>query len=104
MNAPQPPTRARVAIIGAGIAGATCAQILQAAGHAVHVVDKSRGAGGRMATKRLQWTDAQGATRQARFDHGAPGFAAEDPASANLLADRQMSHQKAAWMLRSHLS
>ena len=80
MNAPQPPTRARVAIIGAGIAGATCAQILQAAGHAVHVVDKSRGAGGRMATKRLQWTDAQGATRQARIDHGAPGFAAEDPA------------------------
>lgn len=80
MNATQPPTRARVAIIGAGIAGATCAHVLQAASHSVHVIDKSRGAGGRMATKRLQWTDAQGATRQARIDHGAPGFAAEDPA------------------------
>lgn len=31
-------------------------------------------------------------------------LASEDPASANLLADRQMSHQKAAWMLRSHLN
>lgn len=26
-----------------------------------------------------------------------------DPATSNLLADRQMAHQKAAWMLRSHL-
>lgn len=31
-------------------------------------------------------------------------IAEEDPASANLLADRQTAHQKAAWMLRSHLN
>lgn len=30
-------------------------------------------------------------------------LADEDPASSNLLADRQMAHEKAAWMLRSHL-
>ena len=29
--------------------------------------------------------------------------AEEDPATSNLLAERQMAHQKAAWMLRSHL-
>lgn len=29
--------------------------------------------------------------------------AQDDPATSNLLADRQMWHQKAAWMLRSHL-
>jgi len=28
----------------------------------------------------------------------------EDPATSNLLADRQMAHQKAAWMLKSHLA
>ncbi len=27
----------------------------------------------------------------------------EDPATSNLLADRQLAHQKAAWILRSHL-
>ncbi|NBS69843.1 DNA starvation/stationary phase protection protein [bacterium] len=30
-------------------------------------------------------------------------LAAEDPATSNLLAERQMQHEKAAWMLRSHL-
>jgi len=29
--------------------------------------------------------------------------AEEDPATSNLLADRQMAHQKATWMLKSHL-
>ena len=33
----------------------------------------------------------------------AAKVAPEDPATSNLLADRQMAHQKAAWMLRSHL-
>jgi starvation-inducible DNA-binding protein len=34
---------------------------------------------------------------------GATLTAEEDPATSNLLAERQMAHQKAAWMLRSHL-
>ena len=76
MTVPRLPPLSNIAIIGAGIAGATCARLLHTAGQVVRVVDKSRGAGGRMATKRLEWTDAQGATRQARLDHGAPGFAA----------------------------
>ena len=29
--------------------------------------------------------------------------AKKDPATANMLADRQMAHEKDAWMLRSHL-
>lgn len=82
MTEARPTAPSTVAVIGAGIAGATCARVLHAAGHTVRVVDKSRGAGGRMATKRLQWTDAQGVTHQARIDHGAPGFAIEDPAFA----------------------
>jgi malic enzyme len=34
----------KVAVIGAGIAGASCARALAAAGISAHVVDKSRGA------------------------------------------------------------
>lgn len=71
------PTEApRVAVIGAGIAGSSCAHALAQAGCAVHVVDKARGSGGRLATRHMQWTDAQGHQRSAALDHGAPGFAA----------------------------
>ncbi|MEX0271978.1 NAD(P)/FAD-dependent oxidoreductase [Leptolyngbyaceae cyanobacterium UHCC 1019] len=42
-----------IAIIGAGIAGLTCAQQLQQAGYRVVVLEKSRGVGGRLATRRL---------------------------------------------------
>jgi predicted NAD/FAD-dependent oxidoreductase len=66
----------KVAVIGAGIAGATCARALSVSGCAVHVVDKSGGAGGRLATRRVEWLDRQGRRRIARFDHGVPAFTA----------------------------
>jgi renalase len=47
-----------IAVIGAGIAGLTCARRLQQAGKAVVLVDKSRGLGGRLATRRLGGTHA----------------------------------------------
>ncbi len=47
-----------IAIVGAGMSGLTCAQSLQQAGYKVVVIDKSRGLGGRMATRRLQGTHA----------------------------------------------
>ncbi|MUH00977.1 FAD-dependent oxidoreductase [Scytonema sp. UIC 10036] len=42
-----------VAVIGAGMAGLVCAQQLSQAGYSVIVVEKSRGLGGRVATRRL---------------------------------------------------
>ncbi len=42
-----------VAVIGAGLAGLTCAQQLRQAGYQVIVLEKSRGLGGRAATRRL---------------------------------------------------
>jgi renalase len=51
-----------VAIIGAGVAGLTCGRVLQQAGYRVVLLEKSRGVGGRLATRRLHET---------RADHGS---------------------------------
>jgi renalase len=64
-----------IAIIGAGIAGLACAQRLQSGGHSVTLFDKGRGAGGRMATRRV--TTPVG---EIAFDHGAQYFNVRDPA------------------------
>ena len=70
-----------VAIIGAGLAGLTCARVLMEAGHAVRLFDKGRAPGGRLATKRL---DAHGTTL--RIDHGAQYLRPRDTGFAALLA------------------
>lgn len=64
----------RTAVIGAGMAGLTCAAALRAAGGSVTVFDKARGPGGRMSTRRLALTEGE-----VTFDHGAPVFTARDP-------------------------
>jgi len=56
-----------VAIIGAGLAGVAAAGDLIAAGKSLLLIDKSRGVGGRMATRRHGDT---------RIDHGAQFFTA----------------------------
>lgn len=58
----------RVAVIGAGLTGLTAARRLADAGCAVMVFDKSRGLGGRLATRR---------TELGPIDHGAPGVPQE---------------------------
>ena len=65
----------RIAIIGAGMAGLTCATRLTENGHEVTVFDKGRGPGGRMATRRVEH---EGETF--RFDHGAQYFTAREMA------------------------
>lgn len=57
-------------IIGAGIAGLTAAHTLHTRGWSVVVLDKGRGVGGRMATRRID---------DGVFDHGAQFFTARDP-------------------------
>jgi len=64
---------ARVAVIGAGMAGLTCAALLSAAGIRPLVYDKSRGLGGRLATRR--WDHGQ-------FDHGCPYIKPKSPGFA----------------------
>lgn len=63
-------TRSHIAIIGAGMAGVVAARTLTQAGHRVTLLEKSRGFGGRMSTRR---SDFGG------FDHGAQYFTVRDP-------------------------
>ncbi|APE29088.1 NAD(P)/FAD-dependent oxidoreductase [Aurantiacibacter gangjinensis] len=62
-----------IAIVGAGMAGLTCASRLAEAGRAVRVFDKGRGPGGRMSARRVE---LDGETLH--FDHGAQYFTARD--------------------------
>lgn len=60
----------RVAIIGAGISGLTCARELSLAGFECTLFDKSERIGGRTSTRRANsW----------RFDHGSSYFSASNP-------------------------
>ena len=82
-----------IAVIGAGIAGLSCATALQAAGHSVQVFDKSRGGGGRMSTRRS-------ADETWQCDHGAQYFTARDPAFAAEVARWQQAGVAALWAPR----
>ena len=74
---------ADVAIVGLGMAGATTARTLREAGLPVAIFEKSRGVGGRLATRRHA---AEGeASRQ--FDHGAPWVAAHGDRFAAFLTE-----------------
>lgn len=89
--------RPRVAVVGAGIAGASCARSLAQAGWQVQVFDKSRGPGGRLATRRMGWTDAAGQLRQTLLHHGAPGFTARSPEFAQWLQPAVAAGALQAW-------
>ncbi len=68
----------RIAVIGAGVAGAMCARTLADAGVSVRVFDKARGVGGRLCTRRVDSLNpAADALTTLHFDHGAPLF--DDP-------------------------
>jgi renalase len=66
-----------IAIIGAGMAGITAARTLSQAGYRITVLDKSRGAGGRMATRHTEFGS---------FDHGAQYFTVRDARFRQMMA------------------
>lgn len=69
-----------IAVVGAGMAGIACARTLLQAGHRVTLFEKSRGLGGRMATRRTEFGG---------FDHGAQYFTVRDARFAKALFTAQ---------------
>ena len=67
-----------VLIVGAGLSGLAAARHLQDSGADVLVLDKSRGVGGRCATRRFH---------DRRFDHGAQFFTVREPSFARLVKE-----------------
>ncbi|MGD2131874.1 MAG: NAD(P)-binding protein [Maricaulaceae bacterium] len=74
----------RAAVIGAGIAGATCARRMRDAGWDIELFDRGRGPGGRMSTRR-----AKTPLGEISFDHGAQYFTVREDA---------FSRQVRAWV------
>lgn len=78
-----------VLVVGAGIAGLIAATELQKAGRSVLVLDKGRGVGGRLATRRIE-----GAT----FDHGAQGFTTGNPRFTDADLPTRLAGAISEWM------
>jgi len=78
----------RVAIIGAGMAGLAAARRLREAGVRCVVFEKSRGLGGRMATRR---------DGDLRFDHGAQYFTARGERFRALVEEWREAGAAAEW-------
>lgn len=82
----------KIAVVGAGIAGASCARAMAEAGLEVSVFEKARGPGGRMATRR-----ADSPLGKLQFDHGAPYFSAFGDDMRERVADWEARGLCAAW-------
>lgn len=87
----MPVTGSRVAILGAGIAGASAARSLADAGIEAVVFDKGRAPGGRAATR------SRGADH---YDHGAQYFTARDPAFVRQVQSWVAGGDVALWQRR----
>lgn len=77
-----------VLVVGAGMAGLTAAAELQRAGLRVLLLDKGRGVGGRIASRRI------GA---ATFDHGAQFITTRDPRFAAVLEQGRQNGAMEEW-------
>lgn len=78
----------QVLIIGAGLAGLSAARHLAAASIPALVIDKGRGVGGRMATRR---------SGEATFDHGAQFFSAKTPAFQDFVKNAEAQGAIREW-------
>lgn len=77
-----------VTVIGAGIAGLAAARELTERGLEVRTIEKSRGLGGRCATRRVG---------DLRFDHGAQYFTVRSPRFESIFPSLRATGQVAIW-------
>lgn len=77
-----------VLIVGAGLSGLLAARVLRERGLQVRLLEKARGVGGRLATRRLESHVA---------DHGAQFFTAHDPRFQKLVQDWEAAGVVRRW-------
>ena len=92
VSRPASGTPLRIAVIGAGISGLGAARILQDQGHQIVVFEKSRGRGGRAATRRVD---------RLCFDHGAQYFTARHPVFRRAVKAWREQGLVDSWRVRS---
>lgn len=78
----------RCVVVGAGVSGLLAARILRDSGWETVVLDKGRGVGGRMATRRVG---------DGVFDHGAQFFTARSDEFKKLVAEWEESGAAVEW-------
>lgn len=98
------PGATRVAVIGAGLAGASCGRGLRYADAQVTVFERSRHVGGRMASRQATWTDESGRAQSATFDHGAQCFTAISPRFRAFMARAVADGRASRWQPLIHAS
>lgn len=82
-----------IVVIGAGVSGLLLARTLKERGARVLVLEKSRGVGGRMSTRR---------SGEAVFDQGAQFFTVHDPRLAALVSEWESEQAVARWDSENH--
>lgn len=87
-------TKQKILIIGAGIAGLRAAQVLSHASFEVTIVDKGRGVGGRMATRRFADTKA---------DHGAQYFSVKSTIFQEFIDEAEKQHIVKSWKVSDRI-
>jgi renalase len=86
--------RARVAVVGAGVAGLACARALVQQGFSVRFFARAAAPGGRVAPRRLG---------SLTFDHGVQYFTAQDPRFEPVLRQWQAAGVVARWDARTRV-
>lgn len=101
--------RTDVIVVGAGMAGAVVTNRLREAGASVRVLDKARGSGGRMSSKRLALNDG----REITVDLGCPFVESqsaeyrrflEQLVENNVLLPSQAEHGQGEWVVQGRSS
>ena len=88
-----------VLIVGAGLAGVSCARVLHDAGVEVRLIDRGRRIGGRMAVRSERWNDTEHPV-----DIGAQYFTAREPDFVDLVEGWQRAGLVRPWTDTFHLA
>ncbi|GJQ63669.1 MAG: hypothetical protein SCALA702_27220 [Melioribacteraceae bacterium] len=86
-----------VVIIGAGISGISAARLLQSKGFDVLLIDKGRGIGGRMATRRVSVED-----KDVYFDYGVQSFTVKLTPVKDLLHRNKIDRHMSLWTVEKN--